>query len=378
MAFQYRARKPETIAKRAEAKGAGDFENFLKDEFPIYSPKDDENYIRILPPTWDDPEHYGLTLHVHYGIGPDRGAVLCPNKMYGHKCPICEARVKAERAQADEEIIKEMKVTTRVLVWLLDMDKDDDKGPQLWAMPFTVDRDICKISRDKRSGETYIIDHPDDGYNVSFDKTGKQRNTKYSGYVLAKRPSSVDQEWLDYVEAHPLPSVLIDRSYDDIKALFEGGVPDEEEDSVRPSRGERPRIADRDDERPSRSARNEAADERPARRRIETPTEDERPSRRASERDDREPPEEEQMRRKESDERPSRSRLAREIDDEIPFEGSSKRGDPPHDRETGELTEEQPRSRSRLVYPEETAASNVAMSAKERAAALREKYQTRR
>jgi hypothetical protein len=356
--FVYKERKPDTITKRADAKGPGDFENFISSEFLVYSPKDGENFIRILPPTWDDPDHYGLTIYAHYGVGPDRAAVLCNNKMGGKKCPICDARVKAERAKADEEVIRELKVTTRVLVWLLDMN-DEDKGPQLWAMPFTVDRDICKISRDRRSGETYQIDHHDEGYNISFDKQGKQRNTKYSGFQLDRKESSVDQEWLEYISRHPVPDTITERSYDIVKALFEGGLPDEDE--AQEEKPARSRLA-----ADGRRRDDDADEERPARRRVaqEAPEEqDERTRRRAA----REEPEEK--------ERPARrSRLAQDLDDEIPFEkGAAEKKLPPHDAETGEIDDERP-ARRRLAkeVPEEQAEQP-----RSRAEGLRERYRNR-
>jgi hypothetical protein len=161
-----------------------------------------------------------MDIHVHYGIGPDRAAVLCLAKMHAEPCPICEARGRAERA-GDEELAKELKPARRVLVWVLNRN-DEQQGPLAWAMPWTLDRDFCKLSRDKRSGAIYSIDDPYEGYDVSFEKEGEQQQTKYTGIQLSRRPTSVDEEHLEFISALPLPDILLWRDYDEIAKLYDG------------------------------------------------------------------------------------------------------------------------------------------------------------
>lgn len=229
MAFKYTPRNQESIEKRAAQQG-GDFQSFIKDEFTVYAVKKGDNSIRIFPPTWDDPEHYGIDVFVHYQVGPDRASVLCPLKMENKPCPLCEAYMRAER-QGDEELAKSLKVARRVLVWLLDR-KEEEKGPLLWSMPWTVDRDIAKISRDKDSGEYYFIDDPDKGYNISFDREGEPPAVKYTGIQLARRQSSVASNFMNFVVEHPLPDVLKYRTYEEIKLLYEGIKATEEPNKV--------------------------------------------------------------------------------------------------------------------------------------------------
>lgn len=349
MAFKYRARSSEQLEKRAEQQG-GDFQGFISDEFKTYAPKKGDNWIRILPPTWDDPAHYGMDVHVHYGIGPDRASAVCiakqPHPTTGQlsRCPICEARARAEKA-ADEELAKELKPSRRVLVWLLDK-REEDKGPQLWAMPWSVDRDIVKISRDKRSGEVYVIDHPDEGYDVMFDKEGEQLQTKYTGMQLARRASSVDSEHLEYIEGAPLPFTLRWRDYDELKTMFDGsGMA---EPGPRAEARERPSDRDPAPERRSnghdRDEREPPREERaPPQRRPINPPADER-------RDDYRGTQENRDRNADLGPEPSR--------DDPPFEGSRRR-DPEPPRE------------ERAAPRDNGAASS---SAKDRAAALREKF----
>jgi hypothetical protein len=221
MAFVYKRRAPEVVQQRA-AGGNADFKGFVHNEYNMYTPHDGDNWIRILPPTWDDAKHYGFDIHLHFGVGPERAVVLCNAKMNGTHCPICQAQNRAQKA-GDDELAKELRVTNRVLVWLIDR-KTPEKGVMWWGMPYGVDRDICNISTDRMSGEYYEIDHPEAGYDVMFSKNGKGILTKYTGFQLARKASSVDPASLAYISENPLPGILLERDYAEVQALF-GGAP---------------------------------------------------------------------------------------------------------------------------------------------------------
>jgi hypothetical protein len=218
--FQYKARPQESWEKRASGKL---YEGFALDSFQVLNLRDDNN-IRILPPTWEDPQHYGIDLWVHFGVGPMNATVICLHRMKGEKCPQCEAWARAQeqgRPDADQ-----LKPTRRVLVWVID--KNEDKGvPFLWAMPQTVDTAIAAICRDRMTGELFQIDHPTVGRDVYFQRKQKGGGTMfvdYMGYQLASRPTQVEDKYLDYVLAHPLPSTLNWRTFQQIENLNLGGV----------------------------------------------------------------------------------------------------------------------------------------------------------
>ncbi len=86
MAFQYRKRSADEVEKRANQQG-GDFLSLFKSEYKQYKVKKGDNFIRILPPTWEDAEHYGLDVHVHYSVGPQRETVICMNKTFDKSAP---------------------------------------------------------------------------------------------------------------------------------------------------------------------------------------------------------------------------------------------------------------------------------------------------
>jgi hypothetical protein len=372
MAFKYKKRSNDEIERRASAQNS-DFIGFIQPDYLVYAVRDGDNWIRILPPRPDDDmKHWGLDVHCHYGIGPEKASVLCNRAMWNEKCPVCEARVKAERA-GDEELAKELRVNKRLIVWLIDM-KEPQKGAQLWAMPKTVDQEFCKLSKDKRSGEYYDIVDPDEGYDVNFERNGKGVNTKYTGFQIARRASSVDDEPLDYIQDNPLHSVLITRTYGEVQDIFEGGV--DPEDDPKPAKRPNARRAEpEEEEKPARARsgrRAEPAEEeeeeapQPARRAARPAAEEEeRPARRATARRAEPEPEAEEEDEEEEEAPPPKSvarrgrpsQLAKDLDDEIPFD------DTPAERKG-----------RRSLPAEKPAAAKAESPAEERARILKQKY----
>lgn len=265
--FKYRARSAEDWDKRANQR-SGDFESFIHDDFTIWSPKKGTNAIRILPPTFDDPDHYGINIYVHYNIGPNKASVLCLSQMKNQRCPVCESRNKLLKLGEEDEA-KELKAGKRVLVWMLDR-TDTGRGPMLWAMPYTLDKDFCGLAKDPQTGEISPIDHPDDGFDIYFDKSGDGMLTQYSNKKLAKRSSPVSDEALNYVEDRPLPKTLVWRTYDEIKELYEGGPSEDNAPAVNP-RSNPPRRGGAEEEPPpSRRTNGVSHDDAAPTRRVQT------------------------------------------------------------------------------------------------------------
>lgn len=257
--YEYQARSPESVRERS-TKGANDFDKITTDGIKSFKPADGDNCIRILPPTWKNPEHFGYDVFVHYGVGPDRQSYLCLNKMKGEPDPIFEEYESAKRDaregnKDDEAYVKELAAKKRVGIWLIDRNNEKE-GVQFWSMPWTIDRDIVKVSIDKKTGEVLPIDHPDEGYDVEFDKSGKGARTEYGGVAISRRSSPLgNDKWLDYAQDHPIPDILQYFDYDHIKKALGGGGAhrdtraDDREDSRGRDSGRGSR--DRDEERGS-------------------------------------------------------------------------------------------------------------------------------
>ena len=257
--YQYQTRDAGDARKRS-SQGANDYDKILVDSVKMWKPNDGDNRIRILPPTWEGAKHFGLDIYVHYGVGPDRQSYLCLEKMKGEADPIAEERAIARRDE-DEKYAKELEAKRRVLVYLIDRDHEKE-GVQAWAMPWTVDRDIVKVSVDKSNGEVLPIDHPEDGYDVEFEKKGSKDRTEYLGVAIARRSSPLGKdEWLDYAIDNPLPDQLNYFDYDHIAKVFNGGGAHKEKDRGAEREEPRGRDSGRDDRDAPRGRGRDDADE---------------------------------------------------------------------------------------------------------------------
>lgn len=354
--FVYRKRDPATLKARAEQQG-GRFDSPFKQGFDTFRPKPGENLIRFLPPMWEGAEHYALDIWVHRFIGADSSTYLCLNKMQGKHCPICAAAKAAKEAGETDEA-KQLGAVKNALAYIVNRDEPGEV-PLLYAMSWTMDRDITGLCQSKRSGSVLWIDNPDDGYDVTIKRTGQGIKTRYSGIAIDRQVSNLDDDpdiqdkLLEFAQDNPLPDVLQYYPEKYLEKVLEGTTDSkeeelEEDEAERPARSrkgkeedeeEKPRgrrAKEEEEERPrGRRAAEEEEEERPRRRR-EDPEEDERPSRRRAE------PEEE--------EEAPRSRRKAEPEEEEEAPRSGRRG-----RAVAEEEEEAPRSRRRAEPEEEEA-----------------------
>jgi len=222
--FTYRPRSADDVSRRQQADGNRG-PSFLVGDHPRFTPADGDNLIRILPPTWDDAEHFGLDAYVHYGVGPEEGAYLCPKRMKGEPCAVCDAADEAA-ADGDEDLARELNPAHRVLYWVIDRDNEKE-GPKLWASPYrSIDKELAAQMVDRRTGEVLNIDDPENGYDVEFTKTGKGQRTRYEGLKISRHSSELGRnadDWLEVVVENPLPELLAEIDSDLIEEAFAGG-----------------------------------------------------------------------------------------------------------------------------------------------------------
>ena len=246
--FVYRGkdRTVETINRKAKQSG-GSYDSYLSPDVTFYKPKDGECSIRIMPPTWLDDEdliekwgdNWDISIYVHYGVGGDNAAYLCLDKMKGKPCPVCEAQADA----TDDEERYALKPSLRPLCYVIDRD-NEKAGPVPWPMPLTLFREINARSVDKKTNTPILIDDPDDGFDVVFNRTGTGLKTKYTGVEVVRDPSplndnaKIQERWLSFAQAHSLPDLLNFYEEDHIRKVLFGKATskpkDEEEDEAPP------------------------------------------------------------------------------------------------------------------------------------------------
>lgn len=225
MPFKYQPRAQDALQKReAELGGGTNGDPIFNRPVTEFKPQAGENSIRLCPPTWSNPDHYGFPMHIHYGVGPDRAQYLCLEKHLGKPDPVTEKHDIL--LKTDKRAANKLRCTERMAVWLIDL-ADVGKGVQLWRMPITVDRDIRRYCKDGNGNIALFPDNPDEGYAIHFYKDGEKLETRYRDVRLDRRPSplSADPElkkqWLDFVLANPIPDMLNYYPYERIAAVLD-------------------------------------------------------------------------------------------------------------------------------------------------------------
>jgi hypothetical protein len=256
--FKYKRTGRTVEGLRKRQKSSGLFDSYILSDFTTFKPKEGENVIRILPPTWEDNDGYwDLPIFVHFGVGPDNSTYLCLDKMKGEPCPVCEAR----RNAADKEEADQFRPSERRLCWLIDRN-NEKAGPLVYAMPASkMAREIHMRSEDKKTKEALYIDDPDEGYDVSFRREGTTQTTNYSGVEVDRDPSPLHDEpkimakWLQFIQDHPLTDVLNYYDPDHIEKVLSGqveskrGEDDEDDDTTsRKSMKRKPARAEEEEE----------------------------------------------------------------------------------------------------------------------------------
>ena len=249
--FKYTSRSKQDYDK-SSSESSGQFDAYIRDGIPKFKPHDGSNRIRILPPTFEDPSDFALTLQVHYSIGADEQTYLC-RKMLGddEECAICDEQKRlSKEGEADDA--SSFKAKKRKALWLIDR-KADTADPLFWAMPFGTWKDTVLVCKDE-DGEVIELDHPEEGHDILFNKEGAQLKTKYTGIRLGKqRPIVSDEDdiekILSFIQENPLNEALVFFDNEYLQSILEGQATssddedddededeDEEEEEKKPKR----------------------------------------------------------------------------------------------------------------------------------------------
>lgn len=233
--FVYKPRTTEQIKERAN-RSFRQYDSIFKPGFTVWRAQSGDNCIRYLPATWDGFDHYGYTVWEHRFVGSTNSVYLCLSKMKGKPCAICDAAAEAKEAGEKEEHWQ-LAAKERVISWILDRDADDPEKPQLYDNSFQSDQEIVALCYNERTGETLYIDHPDEGFDVTFKKTGSGKNgTKYVAHAIARTSTPVhdnqrvQDEILAYIQDNPIPDLLQFYDNDHLKNIMSGTVAELDED----------------------------------------------------------------------------------------------------------------------------------------------------
>lgn len=257
-AFDY---KPPTYeeANRLSQRRGSMFDGIVKQNGPkFFKPKGGDNFIRILPPTWENARHYALDVKIHRNVGADKQSYLCLTENEGSTekvCPICQERQEMARVRAPQAEIDALRANTSLFIYLIDR-STESQGPQIWGISNRSDAEILSQSLEKRQQVYLPIAHPIDGFDVEFTREGEGLNTRYRGFKVARTSSPITDDpdrfdqWLNYIEDNPIPDILQFYPAERIKMVLHGKLDTKEEDEP-PTRVREERV---DTSRPRPSA----------------------------------------------------------------------------------------------------------------------------
>jgi hypothetical protein len=217
---------------------------------------------------------YDLEIFVHRNIGASGGSYICPKKLTGAPCPICEAaealddRVKGGDKKA-EDTQKKLFPSFRIFMNVVDM-MDEDKGVQLFETnnkqflkPLKAAQAEFNTDADAQAEhpKAHFAD-PDNGLTIKViggaATFGGHDYVEPSSVTLLPRKNDMN----DYLEsAIALDKCIKVLSYEELEAIFTGAVeedePEEEEETPKP-KAKKPAVEEDDEEPASKKSDKKA------------------------------------------------------------------------------------------------------------------------
>ena len=161
---------------------------------------------------------YLLVVKVHYNVGVERRAVICPQQTFTEdhpfydKCPIClEGAKRCQEIEDDpnlpdpftrdgRKLWAEFRPKQRAIynIWVLDDEKEKAKGVQIWdSSHWLLERKLPAYRKKKGGGSINIASPFKDGRTIHFERQGEGADTKYEGIRLDKRDEDIPDEIIE-------------------------------------------------------------------------------------------------------------------------------------------------------------------------------------
>lgn len=221
--FKYQPKSIDFIRSKATRYGDSNKDSMIKGEYPIFTPEQGTNKIRLLP----TGDYWGIPVYLHWiDVDGNGRPYLCPKKMANKRCAVCDEWRKA-KADNDADYAKQLSYSIKLLVWMIDRAKEAD-GPKLYMIPSGMEQNINGTAVDEETQEVLALDNPDEGYDIRFNKEGKGITTKYTAVLPARKATALSDDpeqkeaWLNYIMEHPLEKTLNVMDSDYLESVFRG------------------------------------------------------------------------------------------------------------------------------------------------------------
>lgn len=234
-------RQRENFANKDNSGKFGDIYDLEKKaQVKFWKCKEDDHEIYIVPyivgsnhPRLKEGKvDFLLDVFVHRKVGINEDEVICLNRTYGEKCPICEyqAMLKDEE-EPDKLLIKSLNPTRRNIfnIVCLDSVKEQELGIQVWNVSqWLFTNPLEELAHKKKGGGEVLYADIDDGKIISFRKKGSGVNTtEYTAFEFKDR-DEIPDEILD--SAICLDELIHKPTYDEVAELFQNKPASSEEE----------------------------------------------------------------------------------------------------------------------------------------------------
>lgn len=228
------------LTKRVEESYAtkddnGKYRSYIKNDIPLkkWTCDEGEHIIDIIPFITEENNINGLPadrfahkieVFVHFGIGMNENAYLCPSQTLGLPCPICEFRAQMKKQEDyDEKMYKELNAKRRVVynLCVYDTTKTTQEDTMYWEASYHLaEAKIAAIAKNNRTGEFTPFADPDRGKTIEFARKGKGVLTDYVGFKFVDRQEPITDETLD--KAVDFSKWIEIPTYEELEAVFYG------------------------------------------------------------------------------------------------------------------------------------------------------------
>lgn len=195
-----------------------------------WKPEEGKNKIRILPPADEALLAEGIFYKeawYHYSVGPDNRALLCPKKMEGDDCFICEYIAK-QKKKDNQDAVSDILPRARIFYNVFDK-SDVEPNVKIYGSGIKIFKELIGYITDEDE-DWGDITSLTEGRDINIEREGTGINTTYSIRVASKITDiSEDADWDDLM--YDLEEVFSNiPTYDETKAIFYGDDEEDEEE----------------------------------------------------------------------------------------------------------------------------------------------------
>ena len=169
--------------------------------------------------------YFERTYFTHRNIGPGEDSVICPNRTWEKRCPICEDMARMRRdPEMDPEVPKALKPKERQLFNVIDLNAPD-KGIQIWDVSFYLFGEALyeaiKNSDDEEDGYAFFSDLKVGlKLKIGFKEKHFAGNTFYEAARIDFKPRAKPYSKEILEQTYCLDDLLIEIPYDKLRALY--------------------------------------------------------------------------------------------------------------------------------------------------------------